>query len=84
MSNDFGTNCQDADELLKRFRNKTLPHFINGKHDEGRSGKTFDNQTPVDNSIIGDVAAGNTDDIDAACRAAEAAFEGWKAMPGKE
>jgi len=84
MSNDFGTNCQDADELLKRFRNKTLPHFINGRHDEGRSGKTFDNQTPVDNSIIGDVAAGNADDIDAACRAAEAAFEGWKAMPGKE
>jgi hypothetical protein len=55
MSNDFGTNCQDADTLLKRFRNETLPHFINGKQDKGRSGKTFDSLTPVDNSIIGDL-----------------------------
>jgi 5-carboxymethyl-2-hydroxymuconic-semialdehyde dehydrogenase len=84
MSNDFGTNCQDADTLLKRFRNETLPHFINGKQDKGRSGKTFDSLTPVDNSIIGDVAAGNADDIDAACKAAAAAFEDWKGMPGKE
>ncbi len=28
--------------------------------------------------------AGNSDDIDAACNAAEAAFEEWRAMPGKE
>ena len=75
MSNDFEANCQDAEKLLKRFRDETLPHFINGKHDTGRSGKTFENLTPIDNSVIGSVAAGNGDDIDAACKAAAAAFE---------
>ena len=84
MSNDFATNCQDADGQLKRFRTGTLPHFIDGKSDEGRSGKAFDNLTPVDNSLIGEIAAGNSDDIDAACVAAEAAFNDWKALPGKE
>ena len=84
MSNDFASNCQDADVLLKRFRTGTLPHFINGKADPGRSGKTLDSLTPVDNSLIGEVAAGNADDIDAAARAADAAFPAWKAMPGKE
>ena len=84
MSNDFEANCQDAEKLLKRFRDETLPHFINGKHDTGRSGKTFENLTPVDNSVIGSVAAGNGDDIDAACKAAAAAFEDWQDLPGKE
>ena len=84
MSNDFKTNCQDAEKLLERFRNNTLPHFIDGKHDAGRSGKTFENLTPIDNSVIGNIAAGNADDIDAACLAAESAFEEWKDLPGKE
>ena len=83
MSNDFQSNSQEAEELLQRFRDKTLGHFINGKEDSGRSGKTFDSLTPVDNSVIGSVAAGNAEDIDAACQAAEAAFDEWKAMPGK-
>ncbi len=83
MPDDFASNCQDADVLLKRFRAGNLPHFINGKSDEGRSGKTFDSLTPIDNSLIGEVAAGNADDIDAACKAAEAAFAEWKEMPGQ-
>ena len=70
--------------LLQRFRDDTLPHFINGKHDHGRSGKTMDSITPVDNSVIGKVAAGNAEDIDAACKAAEAAFAEWRDMPGRE
>jgi 5-carboxymethyl-2-hydroxymuconic-semialdehyde dehydrogenase len=84
MPDDFESNCQDAERLLQRFRRQTLPHFINGKSDKGRSGRTFDSLTPVDNSIIGAVAAGNGEDIDAACTAAAAAFDGWKAMPGKD
>ncbi len=84
MLNDFQTNCQNADALLKPFRNNTLPHFINGKADAGRSGKTFDSLTPVDNSLIGEIAAGNKDDINAACQAADAAFKDWRALPGKE
>jgi 5-carboxymethyl-2-hydroxymuconic-semialdehyde dehydrogenase len=84
MSKDFDANCQDAEKLLERFRNNTLPHFIDGKQDSGRSGTTFESLTPVDNSVIGKVAAGNAADIDAACRAAEAAFAEWRDLPGKE
>ncbi|MDH3439925.1 MAG: aldehyde dehydrogenase family protein, partial [Gammaproteobacteria bacterium] len=84
MSNDFDTNLQDAEKLIQRFRDAILPHFINGQQDAGRSGKTMDSIAPSDNSVIGSVAAGNADDIDAACKAAEAAFEDWKNMPGQE
>jgi 5-carboxymethyl-2-hydroxymuconic-semialdehyde dehydrogenase len=78
------TNLQRIEQLLAPLKAETLPHFIGGKRDAGRSGKTFAGYTPVDNSVIGNVAAGNKDDIDAACKAAEAAFADWRDMPGKE
>jgi 5-carboxymethyl-2-hydroxymuconic-semialdehyde dehydrogenase len=81
---DLEINLQNIEKLLAPLRANALPHFINGKRDAGRSGNTFEGYTPVDNSVIGAVAAGNSDDIDAACSAAEAAFEEWRAMPGKE
>ena len=84
MANDYASNLNDAEALLKRFADATLPHFINGEHDSGRSGTTFDSIAPADNSVLGSVAAGNADDIDAACEAAAAAFEEWADMPGKE
>jgi 5-carboxymethyl-2-hydroxymuconic-semialdehyde dehydrogenase len=84
MASDLKKNIKDAEKLLKRFRKSTLPHFINGKQDAGRSGQTFEGVTPVDNSVIGKVAAGNADDIDTACKAAAAAFDEWCDLPGKE
>jgi len=84
MSSDFDANRRDADRLLERFRKETLPHFLNGQRDPGRSGQTFESIAPADNSVIGKVAAGNTDDVDAACRAAADAFPSWRDMPGKE
>ena len=81
---DIETNLRDAEKLFERFRNSTLPHFINGKPDLGRSGETFESITPTDNTVIGRVASGNVDDIDAACTVAEEAFVEWKAMPGKQ
>lgn len=84
MANDFDTNLADTDTLIAGFRESTLPHFINGKRDSGRSGKTFDSVAPSDNSVIGSVAAGDASDIDAACQAATDAFEAWKHMPGKD
>ena len=59
MSNDFDTNIADAQALLRAYRDETLPHFINGKRDAGRSGKTFESIAPSDNSVIGSISAGN-------------------------
>ena len=81
---DLDNNLQKIEKLLAPYRAETLPHFINGKRDPGRSGATFEGYTPVDNSVIGNVASGNADDIDAACRAADAAFEEWRELPGAE
>jgi 5-carboxymethyl-2-hydroxymuconic-semialdehyde dehydrogenase len=81
---DLKNNLQSIEKLIAPLQAETLPHFIDGKRDPGRSGKTFDGYTPVDNSVIGKVAAGNAEDIDAACTAAEAAFAEWRDMPGSE
>ena len=43
-------NLAKADKYLARFRGKRLPHFIAGAQDLGRSGQSFENLTPVDNS----------------------------------
>lgn len=83
MSNSFEFNLKAADKLLKRFKEKPLLHFIRGNHDASRSGKTFENLTPIDNSVIGNVAAGSAEDIDAACKSSAEAFEEWRDMPGK-
>jgi len=84
MATPLEDNIKAADALLARFRSAPLPHFINGQPHAGRSGKTFDNLTPIDNSVIGPVSAGNAEDIDLACRAAQAAFPAWRDMAGDE
>ena len=85
MSTDFESNMKDAEQLLQRFRGETLPHFINGKRDPGRSGNTFDSIAPSDNSVIGSVSAGNADtrpprtsaDLAAARRARDRGHDNW-------
>ncbi|SVD88511.1 uncharacterized protein METZ01_LOCUS441365, partial [marine metagenome] len=42
MSQTFEENLQDAEKLLTRFREETLVHFINGRHEAGCSGDTFE------------------------------------------
>ena len=83
MSNDLEENLKAAGKRLERFKKEPLPHFIAGKHDVGRSGRTFDNLTPIDNSITGQVVAGNAEDIDVACKSAAEAFDEWRDMSGK-
>ncbi len=76
-------NLAAAERLLERFRSSTLPHFIDGAHDDGTSGRHFESLTPIDNSVIGRVAQGSVEDIDKACRNAADAFEDWKNVSGK-
>ncbi len=80
----FEANIEKAGEALARFRRETLPHFIAGKHDPGRSGKSFPNATPADGTSLGQVAAGSAPDVAAAVSAARDAFTAWAATPGRE
>ncbi len=67
---------------LKQFEGKVLPHRINGE--DVISKKTMESRSPVDDSVICDVAEGSAADIDAAAKAAHAAFPAWRDMSGKQ
>jgi 5-carboxymethyl-2-hydroxymuconic-semialdehyde dehydrogenase len=77
-------NLESLAPTLDRFKGQTLGHFIGGEVTLGSSGKTFDNECPIDNSPIGAVAAGAAEEIDQACRAAADAFPAWAAISGEQ
>lgn len=67
---------------LELFRKTGIQNLIDGKDEAGS--KTFETRSPVDESLIANVARGDASDIDRAAKAAKAAFPAWAAMPGKE
>ena len=77
-------NVERLAPTLQRFQSATLGHFIDGQRTLGASTETFANTSPIDQSDIGQVAAGTAEDVATACRAAERAFPAWAAMPGSQ
>jgi 5-carboxymethyl-2-hydroxymuconic-semialdehyde dehydrogenase len=75
-------NLDGAERALAQFRGAPVRHFTAGSPADGHSGKTFETLCPVDNSVLAKVAAGDAADVDAAARAAAAAFPAWRAVPG--
>ena len=73
-----------ARRQLERFSAGPLHHFIGGVHVPSASGATFDNHSPVDAMLLGQVASGDAADIDAAARSAADAFGDWSSRPGKQ
>lgn len=84
MSDTLKTNLERAEQYLERFKKNTTGHYINGEFTLGHGGKEYDNHTPTDNSSLGKIMAGSVEDMNAACEAAEAAFESWSNTPGTE
>ena len=68
--------------LLEQFKDGVLPHRIDGE--DVLSDKVMQTRSPVDDSVICDVAEGSASDVDAAATAAYHAFPSWRDMPGKE
>ncbi len=83
MHHELKHNIRQAEKYLQRFRDNVTGHYINGAFVSPAGGKTFENLTPVDNSVIGQVAAGTAEDIALACTGAAAAFEEWRQTSGK-
>jgi len=77
----FDDNLASAQHHLQRFAGGTLEHLIDGVNRPSESGETFSNTSPIDGARVGDVAAGDAADIDAASRAAAAAFDAWRMAP---
>ncbi len=56
-------------------------HFIDGAFTQGSTGKSWENRSPLDNSVIGRVPEGGKAEVNAAVRAAKAALTGpWGRM----
>ena len=81
---DLATNLDRLGGLLERFRRDGVMNLIGGETVPAQSGATFDNASPVDESHICAVAKSGAADVDAAARAAKAAFPAWRDMGGTE
>ena len=60
---------------------RTIPHFINGKTVEGRSGRFGDVFNPATGEVQAKVALAAKAEVDAAIAAAAAAFPAWAQTP---
>ena len=55
--------------------------FINGKWTKPKGRKTFLTINPANGEVLGEFLQGTREDVDAAARAAKAAFEAWRKTP---
>ncbi|MCA0317829.1 MAG: 5-carboxymethyl-2-hydroxymuconate semialdehyde dehydrogenase [Proteobacteria bacterium] len=76
----FVHNKLRAEALLAKLKADGIGHHIAGKRVASVSGRTFETTSPIDRSVLTEVARGDAADIDAAAMAAQKAFKSWKAM----
>lgn len=69
-------------QVVAEFKPETWGAFINGEFRPAASGKTFPTFNPGNGEICGQLAECDEEDIDAAVRAALAAFPAWKKKTG--
>ncbi|MES0812649.1 5-carboxymethyl-2-hydroxymuconate semialdehyde dehydrogenase [Roseibium sp. SCPC15] len=81
---DLENNIQKLSSYLERFRTGGILNRIGGETVPAQSGETFQTHSPVDESLICNVAKGGAADIDAAAKAAKEAFPAWRDMPAAE
>jgi 5-carboxymethyl-2-hydroxymuconic-semialdehyde dehydrogenase len=80
----YDENLAAAAEHMARFAASPTLHLIGGQPTPSVSGATFANSSPIDGGHLGNVAAGDSADIDAAAAAAHDAFPAWADTPGTE
>ncbi len=76
-------NVRKLDTYLQRFRATGILNRIAGQDTAG-SGGVFELSSPVDKSLICEVARSNESDIDQAATAAATAFQSWRDTPALE
>ncbi|HET8984255.1 MAG TPA: aldehyde dehydrogenase family protein, partial [Trueperaceae bacterium] len=60
----------------------TLGNLIDGRTVPARAGATLKDRSPLDESVLAEVASSTAEDVSAAAAAAQAAFPAWSSMPG--
>ena len=76
-------NIQALNGYLKPFQRNGILNRIAGE-DRAGSGGVFQTTSPVDKSIICDVALGTSEDVDVAAKAAANAFAQWRDLPAAQ
>lgn len=79
---DYGPAPEAADVALAWLaaHDKSFGHFINGAWT--KPGKTFATENPASGKTLAQVTDGTAEDVDAAVKAARAAFKPWAALSG--
>src|SRR5580698_3895280 len=77
----FQANRERVAPLLAKLKADGIGHMIDGKIVPSISGASFGTKSPVDNTVLANVARGNAEDIDRAATAASQAFKAWRDMP---
>ncbi len=80
---DLNKNIEKLDGFLARFKESGIKNRVAGEDRHG-SGGVFQSVSPVDKSVICDVAHGTAEDIDVAAQAAHDAFADWRDLPAAE
>ena len=78
----LAANVAKAEQLLARFARDGVRHFIDGAPRAAVSGRTFATQSPIDDRVLAEVAAGDAADVAAAADAAQRAFPAWRDVAG--
>ncbi len=81
---DLEENLADMERFLERLRGAEVLNRIGGKDQPAEGRAVFATVSPVDGNSICRVARGGAGDIDAAARAAAAAFPAWRDLPNAE
>lgn len=81
---DLQANLSKLDGYLDRFRASGVMNHIGGQSRPAASGEVFQTTSPVDESLICEVARGSVADIDLAAQAAKSAFPAWRDMAATE
>ena len=76
------SNLNQLNLFLSNFSNVPIRHFIDGQWVDSINNDVFINSSPIDESLIGTVASGTSQDINKACEAAQEAFPDWAGLSG--
>lgn len=81
----MNTSFSLSDNVRRFLSQSPVKMFIDGQWKESISGKTFTTLDPGTGEVIASVAAGDSEDIDRAVKAAQRAFKqsGWATMPAR-
>jgi 5-carboxymethyl-2-hydroxymuconic-semialdehyde dehydrogenase len=72
------------DQVRRNLGATPVPHYIEGKWVAGKRGETFDTSDPSTNEPLAKVFRGHAEDVDAAAKAAQAAYRKWGKTKAKD